>query len=130
MEYYKSVLKKYAVFEGRARRREFWMFTLFNAIFAIALSIVDMIVGLDIGNLNIGVLNIIYSLAVLLPSLGVTVRRLHDTNRSGWWIFIGVIPFVGPIILLVLLFLDSTPRENKYGSNPKGISAAPTAQAV
>jgi uncharacterized membrane protein YhaH (DUF805 family) len=119
MNWYLSVLKKYAVFSGRARRKEYWMFVLFTIIFAILAMIVDKLIGTTIKGLPYGAIYIIYSLAVLLPCLAVGVRRLHDTGRSGWFLFINLIPFVGFIWLLVLMCLDGTPGENKYGANPK-----------
>jgi len=111
MDWYLDVLKKYAVFEGRARRKEYWMFFLFNIIIAVVLGIIDGILG-------IGVLSAIYMLAVLVPGIAVTVRRLHDTGRSGWWILIGLVPIVG-LVLLVFMFLDGTPGPNKYGPSPQ-----------
>lgn len=113
MEWYLKVVKNYVGFQGRARRKEYWMFALFSAIISIILSILQSIVHLG------HVLTWLYSLAVLLPSLGVSIRRLHDTGRSGWWLLIGLIPFVGAIILLVFNCLDSQDGENQYGSNPK-----------
>ncbi|GAB3173775.1 DUF805 domain-containing protein [Streptomyces incanus] len=112
MNWYVEVLKKYAVFNGRARRKEYWMFTLFSVIASIVLAIVDAVTG-------IRVLEFIYAVAVLLPTLAVAVRRLHDTNRSGWWVLIGLVPFVGFIVMLVFLATEGTPGENKYGANPK-----------
>ncbi|MFC8685251.1 DUF805 domain-containing protein [Brevibacillus porteri] len=112
MHWYTSVLKKYVAFEGRARRQEYWMFTLFNIIVSMVIALVDYLIGTG------SILGMIYSLAVLLPSLSVTARRLHDTGRSGWWILISLIPFIGAIILLVFLCQDSQ-GDNKYGANPK-----------
>ncbi|MEU4109686.1 MULTISPECIES: DUF805 domain-containing protein [unclassified Streptomyces] len=112
MHWYVDVLKKYAVFSGRARRQEYWMFTLFSLIISIVLTILD-------SALDIGFLSTIYGLAVLLPSLAVTVRRLHDTSRSGWWILITLIPLVGAIILIVFLASEGKPEANEYGPNPK-----------
>ena len=117
MNWYVEVLKKYAVFGGRARRMEYWMFFLFNFIIAIVLSVGGRIT-------HIGPwLNLVYSLAVLIPGIAVSVRRLHDTNRSGWWLLIALVPFVGVIILLVFMFLDSQPGDNQYGPNPKGVTS-------
>lgn len=113
MEWYLKVLKNYVGFTGRARRKEYWMFFLFNAIISLVLTLLDKL--LHIGTL----LTTLYSLAVLLPSLSVAVRRLHDTGRSGWWLFIALIPIIGAIILLVFMCLDSQPGDNKYGPNPK-----------
>ena len=120
MNYYLSVLKKYAVFNGRARRKEYWMFTLFSVIISIIFSIIDKSLNLYISQ-NMGILSSIYSLAVFLPSLGVGVRRLHDTNRSGWWLLIGLIPVIGAIVLIVFFCQYSSPGENSYGTNPKTI---------
>ncbi|MFD8720709.1 uncharacterized membrane protein YhaH (DUF805 family) [Streptomyces sp. Ag109_O5-1] len=116
MNWYVDVLKKYAVFSGRARRQEYWMFALFNIIATIVLAIVGRVIGFP-------ALVAIYSLAVLLPGLGVAVRRLHDTGRSGWAILIGIIPLVGSIILLVWLASDGKPEDNQYGANPKHAAA-------
>jgi uncharacterized membrane protein YhaH (DUF805 family) len=113
MNWYLDVLKKYAVFQGRARRKEYWMFVLFNILAGILLLIIDIFIGL------FGMLSFIYSVGVIIPSLAVCVRRLHDTGRTGWWILIGLIPLIGPIVLLVFLCLDSKPEENQYGPNPK-----------
>ncbi|MFI5963813.1 DUF805 domain-containing protein [Streptomyces asoensis] len=112
MHWYVDVLKKYAVFGGRARRQEYWMFTLFSVIISIVIAIIDSVIGSSI-------LGILYTLAVLLPSLGVAVRRLHDTDRSGWWILIGLIPLVGAIILIVFLATEGKQEPNQYGPNPK-----------
>ncbi|MBO7747620.1 DUF805 domain-containing protein [Paenibacillus sp. MWE-103] len=113
MEWYLKVLQNYVGFTGRARRKEYWMFVLFNILVSIALAVVDGLLGS--GRLLSG----LYSLAVLLPTLAVTVRRLHDTGRSGWWYFIILIPFVGAIVLLVFVCLDGEPNDNQYGPNPK-----------
>jgi uncharacterized membrane protein YhaH (DUF805 family) len=132
MNYYTDVLKKYAVFSGRARRKEYWMFALWNLIVIIVLSIVFTSMGVAIKNSLLTIVVDLYALAVFLPSLGVFVRRLHDTGRTGWWFFIGFIPLVGAIILLVFTVQDSKPGDNKYGPNPKGITgpqAAPQAAA-
>ncbi|MGY1500069.1 DUF805 domain-containing protein [Streptomyces sp. QTS52] len=112
MNYFLDVLKKYAVFSGRARRKEYWMFALFVAIISIVLAIIDAAIGSQI-------LTLLFSLAILLPGLGVGVRRLHDTGRSGWWILFGIVPLVGSITLLVFACLEGDAGENKYGPNPK-----------
>jgi uncharacterized membrane protein YhaH (DUF805 family) len=113
MEWYLKVLKQYVGFSGRARRKEYWMFMLFNMIASIILTVVDY--ATDLSPLFSG----IYSLAVLLPSLAVTIRRLHDTGKSGAWILIGLIPFVGGIIILIFTCMDSQPNDNQFGPNPK-----------
>lgn len=112
MHWYLEVLKKYAVFTGRARRREYWMFFLVNFIVGLVLAVIGRVLDLEI-------LQYLYSLAVLLPGLGVAVRRLHDTGRSGWWLLISLVPLIGAIVLLVFLVSDSQPDTNQYGPNPK-----------
>ncbi|WP_343329794.1 DUF805 domain-containing protein [Polaribacter staleyi] len=122
MNWYLKVLKEhYADFSGRARREEYWMFTLFNAIFSIAISVVFTGVAIAIEAPLLASLSYIYSLAVLVPSLAVLVRRLHDTGKSGWFFFIALIPLIGGIWLLVVLCTDSQNGANKWGENPKGI---------
>ena len=122
MNWYLKVLKQYADFNGRARRKEYWMFVLFNIIFAIVAVILDNILGIAIEGIGYGPLYGLYTLAVLIPGLAVAVRRLHDIGKSGWMILIALIPLVGGIWLLVLLVTDSNPGENQYGQNPKEIS--------
>lgn len=119
MDWYLKVLRNYAVFSGRARRKEYWMFVLFNIIFAIVAMILDRILGLAIGGIGYGPIYLIYILATIIPSLAVSVRRLHDIGKSGWWIFINLIPFVGFIWFLILLIKEGTPAANEYGPNPK-----------
>jgi uncharacterized membrane protein YhaH (DUF805 family) len=128
MNWYLEVLKKYTVFSGRARRKEYWMFILFNFIFAILAAIVDNILGttFKFGTevpiaLPYGYVYLLYALAVLIPGLAVLVRRLHDVGKSGWMFLISLIPIVGAIWLLVLACTDSKPGENKYGPNPKDV---------
>jgi uncharacterized membrane protein YhaH (DUF805 family) len=123
MNWYIGVLKQYAVFSGRSRRQEFWMFMLFHIIISFVLSFVESMVG------GPGVLGLIYALGVLLPSLGVSIRRLHDTGRSGWWILIVLVPIVGGIVLLVYYCQDSAAGENQFGASPKE-GAAPAAPAA
>ena len=119
MDWYIAVIKKYAVFSGRSRRKEYWFFVLFNILISIGLSVIDAMVGSVNAETGAGLLGGIYSLAVLIPSLAVLVRRLHDTSRSGWWILIGLIPLIGWIVLLVFVVEDSNPGQNQYGTNPK-----------
>ncbi|WP_163970319.1 DUF805 domain-containing protein [Oceanobacillus halotolerans] len=113
MEWYVKVLKNYVNFQGRARRTEYWMFTLFNLLAIILLTIIEAMIGL------FGVLTFLYNIAILLPALAVQIRRLHDIGRSGWWILISFVPIAGGIILLVFMCLDSEPNDNQYGPNPK-----------
>jgi uncharacterized membrane protein YhaH (DUF805 family) len=107
------------VFQGRARRKEYWFFVLFNIIVSVILNFLDRAIGTYDAEAGAGVLGGVYALAVLIPSIAVTVRRLHDTGRSGWWILIGLIPVIGWIVLLVFMLLDSQPGDNQYGPNPK-----------
>ncbi len=119
MNWYLAVLKNYAGFTGRARRKEYWMFVLFNLIFLIAAMILDNVFGTTVEGLPYGLFYFLYALAVLIPSLAVAVRRLHDIGKSGWMILVSLIPIAGSIWLLVLLVTDSNPGENEYGPNPK-----------
>jgi uncharacterized membrane protein YhaH (DUF805 family) len=123
LSWYLEALKKYAVFGGRSRRTEYWYFVLFNLIVSIVLGWIDALLGTGGSYAGAGVLSGIYGLAVLIPTLAVTVRRLHDIDRSGWWILIGLVPLVGAIVLLVFALLDGTPGTNQYGPNPKGATA-------
>ncbi len=116
MQWYLEVLKKYFVFDGRAHRTEFWMFILVNAVVGIILAILDIALGTD-GEYG-GLLGSLYSLAVLLPSLGAGARRLHDTGRSGWWQLIGLIPLIGLIVLIVWWAKAGEPQTNEWGRNP------------
>ena len=119
MNYYLEALKKYAVFSGRARRAEYWYFVLFNIIVGVVLALIDMLLGTFSAVSNIGLLSGIYSLAVLIPTLAVMVRRLHDIDRTGWWILINLIPLIGTIVLLVFALTPGTPGSNQYGPDPK-----------
>ena len=108
MNYYFEVLKKYAVFDGRARRKEYWMFVLFNFIIGFILGVIEGITKTDW-------LTHIYQLAILIPSIAVGIRRMHDVNKSGWYLLI-------PIYNLILLIREGTKGDNKYGSEPKEIN--------
>ncbi len=142
-DYLNVIRNNYANFSGRARRREYWMFQLINTVIMIVLYVpvaavllpsllasqrtgeglpgISPLVGLFL------LLYVVYSLAVVVPSLAVTVRRLHDAGYSGWLILIAFVPFVGSIALLVLTILESKPGSNKWGPNPKGLNAPITA---
>jgi uncharacterized membrane protein YhaH (DUF805 family) len=123
MNWYLKVLNQYSDFNSRARRKEYWMFALLNLIISLAIVGIDNALGLSFnytGNISgSGVFNLLYNLLILIPSLAVAVRRLHDIGKSGWMLLIGLIPLVGAIWLLILLLKDSEARENKYGANPK-----------
>jgi len=130
MEWYLLVLKRYAEFSGRSRRKEYWMFTLYNTVIYLVLYIAGL-VTLMRSSLSMVFFGLVflYALAVLVPSLAAAVRRLHDTGKSGWFILIGFIPVAG-IALIVLLCLDSTPGDNQYGPNPKGVGAVGQTAAI
>lgn len=129
MNEYLNAFRQYATFTGRARRREYWMFALFNAVIIFVLAILAGMLSPNMDqtgpSLNLGTaLYGLYTLAVFIPSLAVTARRLHDTGRSGWWQLINLVPFVGSIILLIFAVQDSQPGSNRWGTNPKGQGAA------
>ena len=114
MNEYISVLKNYAKFDGRARRREFWMFTLFNIIVSAVINILATQVSSAFG-----ILGLVYMLAVLVPSIAVGIRRMHDIGKSGWWLLISFVPLIGGIWLLVLAVTKGDSGSNAYGADPK-----------
>ena len=109
MNWYLKCLKQYADFNGRARRTEFWVFGLVNLVIGVVLNFV------------FAPLYYVYALAVLVPNIAVSIRRMHDINKSGWWVLISLIPIIGGIWFLILCLMDSKPGENAYGPNPKGL---------
>ncbi|MFV0338571.1 MAG: DUF805 domain-containing protein [Chthoniobacterales bacterium] len=113
MNYYIDALKKWNDFQGRSRRTEFWMFALFNFIVSLVIGFVETLVG------SPGILATIYSLVVLIPGLAISVRRLHDTDRSGWWLLVSLVPLIGIIVLLIFFVIDSTPGANRFGASSK-----------
>ncbi|QTO02311.1 DUF805 domain-containing protein [Aggregatibacter sp. 2125159857] len=119
MNWYLHVLKNYATFSGRARRKEYWMFFLISALISIVLTLLDILLGTYSVEYEAGLFSGLYSLLILIPSIAVVVRRLHDTDRSGWWILISLIPLIGVIVLFVFICLDSQPGTNRFGANPK-----------
>lgn len=119
MDWYIKVLRNYIGFGGRARRKEYWMFFLVNMVLATILGIVDNISGLQIAGKE-DALRMIYNLLIFLPSLAVQFRRLHDTDRSAWWILLWLVPIVGWLIILVFNCQNGTQGTNKFGSDPKG----------
>ncbi|MFJ5717755.1 DUF805 domain-containing protein [Neobacillus sp. NPDC093127] len=116
MQWYLKALQNYVGFQGRARRQEYWMFTIVNTIITI------IFIFFKEASDSIAIVGIIYVFATILPSLAVTVRRLHDTGRSGWWMLINWVPFVGGIVFLVFTCTDSQPGDNQYGPNPKALT--------
>ena len=126
MRWYHEALKKYAVFGGRARRTEFWMYILFNFIFSMLAFCIDLAVGVATG-FGFALLFFLYTVGSIIPSLTVTVRRLHDTGRTGWWMLIGAIPLLGAIILIVFYVQPGQSGPNQYGPDPKAVPAAAAA---
>ena len=123
MSWFVSAVKKYAVFSGRARRKEFWFFYLFYLIFSLA-AIRTWNGILVAETASIGLFSSVYVIAMMLPTFAVLARRLHDIGRSGWWILIGLIPIIGAIVLLIFTVRDSQEGENRFGPNPKEAAAA------
>jgi uncharacterized membrane protein YhaH (DUF805 family) len=107
-----EVLKKYAVFSGRARRQEYWMFTLIVSLIYIGLIVLGLAMDTEVPEL-------VFFAAIFLPSLAVSVRRLHDTGRSGWWVLIGIVPCVGTIVTIIFMATEGQRGENQYGPDPK-----------
>jgi len=119
VNWYLEALRKYSDFTGRARRREYWFFVLFNTLIQIAAVVLDGIAGTFRVELGVGLLSGIYSLAVLVPTFAVLARRLHDTDRSGWWILIGIVPLLGALVLMIFALFEGDPGENRFGPSPK-----------
>jgi len=120
----RTCLSKYVGFSGRARRSEYWYFALFSFLVSLATSVIDAVIGTDYdGATSGGLINTVAGLALFLPGLAVAVRRLHDTDRSGWWLLIGLVPIVGGIVLLVFMVLEGTRGPNSHGADPKAVPA-------
>lgn len=115
MNNYLQVLKKYAEFKGRSSRKEYWYFQIIQLLIIIFLVYWDSRLNMLDLEAGFGTLSGLYIVATLVPSLAVTVRRLHDISRSGWWFFISLVPLVGPIILLVMMLMAGEPAKNEYG---------------
>ncbi|MBS3796840.1 MULTISPECIES: DUF805 domain-containing protein [unclassified Pseudoalteromonas] len=112
MNYYIEALQRFADFNGRIRRKAYWMFFLFNLIFSIVATVIDMVLGTAF-------IGTIYSLVLLIPSLAAGARRLHDTGRSGWWQLLYFLPLIGFIVLIIFFAQDSQDGDNDHGPNPK-----------
>lgn len=125
MHWYLEALKKYAVFTGRARRKEFWWFHLVTVIITGVLGFIDREEGFMDPGTDRGLLESLFTLAMLVPSASVSIRRLHDTGRNGWWLFISVVPLVGLITFVVFMALDGQKGENDYGPDPKEANDGP-----
>jgi len=125
MHWYFDVFRKYAVFAGRARRSEYWYFSLFNFLVMFVLYLIGAALSGGDRSGPAFIPYFIYVLAALLPSIGVGVRRMHDIGKSGWWLLLALIPFIGGIVILVFACTDSQPGPNEYGPNPKELITAP-----
>jgi uncharacterized membrane protein YhaH (DUF805 family) len=121
MDWMLMPLRRYAEFSGRSQRKEYWMFTLFIFIVSIVVGIIEGILGINtmVGGVY-GPLTVLLLLGTLIPSIAVGIRRLHDTDRSGWWLLIALVPLIGAIVLLVFYVTDGTPGPNRFGPDPKG----------
>lgn len=143
MEWMLLPLRRYVQFSGRSRRKEYWMFALFLLIIYIIAMALDSMLGFgttsryaDVSatgaaagfNSTGGIITMLTMLAMLLPSLAVGIRRLHDTDRSGWWLLIGLIPLIGTIVLLVFYCSDGTKGPNRFGPDPKDDTPAELAE--
>lgn len=123
MNYFLAALKKYVVFSGRARRKEFWYYSLFSIILLILAIVLDNVLGTTMDPLPYGAFYVLIGLAMFLPGLSVSIRRLHDVGKSGWFYLIGVIPIIGSIWLLILFLTGGDPGDNEYGADPKAVEA-------
>ena len=126
MNWYLAVLKKYATFSGRANRSEYWFFVLFNLIITIVLVSIDMAIGTYSETYGTGLIQGIYGLGVLLPSIAVAVRRLHDSGKSAWWLLILLVPLIGVIVFLIFLLLPGKAEANQYGKPIVGVQKGGT----
>ncbi len=122
MNYFIAAISKYATFNGRAQRAEYWYFQLFSLLILFAAVYFDTYI---LKSKDKPILTMIFWLFFVLPELSVSVRRLHDTGRSGFWLFINALPLIGPIVLLVFTLQDSQQGTNYYGPNPKEVPTEP-----
>lgn len=133
MNWFLRALNKYADFTGRAQRAEYWYFVLFYVLIYVVLAFIDGVTGTYNAGAGMGILSGIFILAILIPSLSVSVRRLHDIDRTGWWLLIGFIPLIGGLVLFIFTVMDGTKGENTYGPDPKHVASlqgTPTAGGV
>ena len=119
MNWVKTVFRKYAIFQGRAQRAEYWYFVLFYVIVYTALGFLDGSLSRPADESPWGLLTGVFALATLVPSIAVSVRRLHDTNRSGWWLLVSLVPVLGLILLFVWFAQPGEPEANRFGPDPK-----------
>ncbi|TMX44016.1 DUF805 domain-containing protein [Vibrio rotiferianus] len=118
-DWYYKVILNYTNFNGRARRQEYWYFTLVNVLVNLVMGIIDRVIGSVMQMDNFGFFGVIYALFIIIPSIAVTVRRLHDSGRTGWWALIAFVPVIGILVLLYFLIQDSEEGSNQYGVSPK-----------
>jgi uncharacterized membrane protein YhaH (DUF805 family) len=119
MSWYWLAMRKYCDFTGRARRKEYWYFTLYYSLGLVLFVVLDVLFGTFNSQISLGWLTVLYLLASLLPMLGVSVRRLHDIGRSGWWVLLNFLPGFGSAVLSVIALFNSQPGSNAFGPNPK-----------
>jgi len=127
MDWMLMPLRRYAEFSGRSRRKEYWMFTLFNVLIALFVGLVTLVMAVSVSSESammlvvtpVLILWFLLSLALIVPGIAVTIRRLHDTDRSGWTLLLALIPLIGPIVLLVFYCTQGTPGPNRFGPDPK-----------
>lgn len=131
MEWMLMPLKRYAEFSGRSRRKEYWMFTLFQILVLIVMGVLVGITGgfdesgaSTLGSAMLVIMGLIYLGLFLIPGIAVTVRRFHDQDKSGWFYLLSFIPYVGGLIMLVFMCLEGTQGPNQYGPDPKGYGDA------
>ena len=128
-KYYLNIItKKFSDFKGRARRKEYWMYSLFQGVIGFSLYLISFIFFINIldysnekGLYSSLLLFVIFLMLHFIPNIAITVRRLHDTGKSGWWYLLSLITYIGPFILFIFLVLDSSEEENQWGVNPKSI---------
>ncbi|MCD6681498.1 MAG: DUF805 domain-containing protein [Burkholderiaceae bacterium] len=124
MSWFLLALKKYAAFRGRSQRSEYWYFLLFYLLIVFVLAFVDVLLGTFSETGDFGLFSGLFMLAMLVPSLAVGVRRLHDIGRTGWWLLVAFVPIIGAIVLFVFAVMDSERDTNAYGPNPKALHGA------
>ena len=121
-----TIKNRYAKFDGRASRSEYWFYTLFYLIIAIVAGMLDtFLINPMLGATpqeagEGGILQIVLALALLIPSIAIGIRRLHDIGKSGWWLLVGLIPIIGALVLIYFYVTDSQAGSNQFGENPKG----------
>ena len=125
MDYYFDAFKKYVIFSGRATRTQYWMFVLINGIIIIVLDLIASMGGNSALHLVLSSLLSLYGLVLIIPTLAITARRLHDMGTSGWWQLLYLIPLLGGLVIFILTLIGSQPAENKYGPNPKAAPVPP-----